>query len=89
MESTVLASYAMVSMLEKGRILNCAKSPNALSFSAVKPCCMGWLLDKESLRVSVSGLNRGEWGFVLTVLASADYANLIKTKTIVHLRLHH
>lgn len=89
MESTVLVSYTMVSMLEKGRILNRAKSPNALSFSAVKPRCMGWRLDKESLRVSVSGLNRGEWGFVLTVLASADYANLIKTKTITHLRLHH
>lgn len=79
----------MVSVSEKGRILKYAKSPNAFSFPAGKSS--GWddFKTRRASELPVPGLNRGEWRFALTVLVSADYANLIKTKTITHLGLQH
>lgn len=44
---------------------------------------------KESLRMSLAGLSRGQCRHVLALLASADYANLIKTKTTIPLKPHH
>ena len=83
-----MASRAMVSVSEKGRILKYARSPNAFSFPVGKSS--GWDdFTRRASELPVPGLNWGEWRFALTVLVSADYANLIKTKPTTHLGLQH
>lgn len=83
-----LASYAVIPLLEKGRTLKHAKSIKVLSFPAGKSSWVASIWDKQNFHMSIPGLNKGECRLVRAILASADYTNLTKIKTIAHLKPH-
>ena len=71
----------------------CVRKRKNIEVCQISKCFLfPWWDDFKTRKASelpVPGLNGGEERFALTVLVSADYANLIKSKTITHLGLQH